>query len=366
MCLGNYDDAQKTISSVGMGSLVGTEPVPTTPVVDGKQYVFSVSSSRSHSKERSIPKIAKLSNKAGSSRPQGHPHSQKQSHHSSQTQQKSSISPKINSQATSSLASQPDNKLRQSSPIPKTTKPSVPRPPSRHESKPKDKERLHQHTSKDRPPEKEKHRPTPPPYGHQEKDKIQVHHKTPKPVHRPPAVKTEQPSLQEDAQVKHMESGKPYVSSEKQRPVVHSIQTSSSKSPRTVVKPVSATAAVAKPSKMATPKPLLPPSPTVRSTLELPSTVATDSQRSPRPDKDITNVVSIPTIDSTIHKKSKEKKLKKKKHKSKPSPSPEPVKDSRKQSLTSNNELNTTRPKLSLHIPSKKPVAQKPSSLDLR
>ena len=366
MCLGNYEEAQETLSSIGMDSLVGTETVPTTPVIDAKQNVFSMSDhSRHHlSKERSIPKIAKLSSKAGSSHSQGHPHSHHQRHslHSSQ-QQRSSISPKFNSQMNSTSSSQPDNRIRQ---VSKPAKPVAPKPLSRHENKPRDKERPHQHVSKERPPEKEKHRL---PHVHQERDKIQVHQKTSKPVHRPPAVKTEQLSLQEEAQVKHMESGKPFVN-EKLRPV-HGTQSISMKSPHhnkaTTVKAVSSTNSIpiAKPSKMATPKPPPPPSPTVRTTIE--QTSVSDSQRSPKLDKDITNAISIPPIDSSVHKKSKEKKLKKKKHKSKPSPSPEPVKDSAsKQSATSNSELNTSRPKLSLQIPTKKPVAQKPSSLDLR
>ncbi|XP_065886488.1 AF4/FMR2 family member 4-like isoform X2 [Dysidea avara] len=367
MCLGNYDDAQETLSSIGMDSLVGTETVPTTPVIDPKQNVFSMSDhSRHHlSKERSIPKIAKISSKAGSSHSHGHPHAHHQRHslHSSQ-QQRSSISPKFNSQMNSSGGSQPDNKIRQTSPVSKPAKPAAPRPPSRHENKPKHKEKPHQHMSKERPSEKEKHRP---PHAHQEKDKIQVHQKTSKPVHRLPAVKTEQPSLQEEAQVKHMEFGKPFVN-EKQHPV-HGTQSSSVKSPHnkpTTVKAVSATnsiPAIAKPTKMATPKPPPPPSPTVRTTLEQTIIIA-DSQRSPKPDKDITD--SIPPVDSSAHKKSKEKKLKKKKHKSKLSPSPELVKDSASnQPAPSNSELNASRPKLSLHMPSKKPVAQKPSSLDL-
>jgi len=41
MCLDNYlYDAQESLSSMRMDSLVGIETVPTTPVIDSKQNVW--------------------------------------------------------------------------------------------------------------------------------------------------------------------------------------------------------------------------------------------------------------------------------------------------------------------------------------
>ena len=372
MCLGSYDDALKTMNTFGLKSVVGTETVPTTPGVDTKHDLFSSSkmapsTSLEHSQLHSKKHVASSSKLSTvSMRPSKHEmsgSSQSTSSHQRPPQRphKSSVSPRVNPQLPTANTSLPLDNIRQASPSPVSSKqhvkPVTPRPPSRQDNRPKEKrekEKLHHrhhHVGKEKRPDKERIKLQ------QEK----AHQKPPKLLNKPPAVKNEHSSLYEDTQVKLMEPNNINKTLGSGRPLMPSMPPSS-KSPHNRVKDTNITLAsssaviTAKPVPSKIPKPL--PSPTIKSSFA--SEIVSNSHRSPTKEKLYRNAIDMPLeVSLTSEKKVKEKKLKKKKHKSKSQESERllPAED-----ITE----YVSEPKPQPRIPSKKPVAQKPTSLDLR
>ena len=376
MCLGNYEEAQKTMNVFGLKSVVGTETVPTTPGVDVKHDMFSsktvpsgysqvhgdvkdkASSLSKLTTSTSYPKVKKHEASSSNGIAPGH---QRPSYQ--QQPSRSSVSPKVTAHLSVVSSSQvPDaTNTRQTSPVKSKqhVKPVVPRPPSRqdnHSKEKKEKTHHHHHVGKEKRPDKERIKLQ------QEK----AHQKPPKLLNKPAPVKNDYPSY-EDSQVKRIEPTSLNKTLGSGRPVIPSMPSSKSPHNRMIGKDsnigVVPSAATVTPKLIPTkvPKPL--PSPTVRTTFT--GELFTESRRSPgkeRPDK---NAVNAPLeVNMTLEKKVKEKKLKKKKHKSKTS---ELTKETERLPPPVEEVMEfTSEPKVQLHVPNKKPVAQKPPSLDLR
>ena len=379
MCLGSYDDAQRTMETFGMNSVVGAETVPTTPGIDVKQDMFlskTVPSSNSRmysgikdkhhasslsklTTSASYPKTSKheansnLQNNAISS---GH---QRPSYQQPHRPSKSSVCPKV-THLSAGNNSQPSDTVYAKQPSPGSSKhlvkPVTPRPPSRQDNWPKEKkEKTHHHVNKKK----------------LDKERIKLQQekgqqRPPKFLNRLAPVKTDQP-LYEDPQVKRSELNTLNKTLASGRPVMASMPPSKSPHNRIIGKESgniavpSGTAVTVKPVSSKVPKPL--PSPTVKTPF-----TGEPLQQSPSNERVDKNAVNASMdISMTSEKKVKEKKLKKKKHKSKtselikeaekPLPPPPPVENFM--------ELNS-EPKLQPHVPSKKPAMHKPPSLDLR
>lgn len=382
MCLGNYDDAQRTINAFGLKSVVGAETVPTTPGVDTKHDLFSKAMLSSINpehysgvRERQILPSSKLiTATASSSKPSKHEANSSGSHgtahqrppYQSQRPPRSSVSPKVNTHLSTVNSSQLSDAsiTKQTSPVNSKhqVKPVTPRPPSRQESRPKEKkgkEKTHHHHHHHHNVGKEK-RP--------DKDKIKlqqdkVHQKPPKLLSKPAAVKSEQQlSSSEAAQVRHVEPNSLNKIGSGRTAMPPSMPPS--KTPYSNSREAAATGVLA--SSGVTVKPVLPskipkllPSPIMKVPFTGEACVS-DSQQSPtkaKPDKNAINA-SL-EINMVSEKKMKEKKLKKKKHKSRTMELP---KETEHEDITE----FTSEPRMQPMIPSKKPVAQKPTSLDLR
>ena len=380
MCLGSYDDAQKTMNAFGLKSVVGTETVPTTPGVDVKHGMFSsktavplgysqvhgdvkdkTSSLSKLTTSMSYPKAKK--HEASSSNGIAPGHHQRPSYQQPQQPSRSSVSPKVTTHLSAVSSSQaPDiTYTRQASPVvsKQHVKPVVPRPPSRQDNHPKEKkEKTHHHHGKEKRPDKERIKLQ------QEK----AHQKPPKLLNKSAPVKNDHPSSYEDSQVKHIEPNSLNKTLGSGRPVIPSMPPSKSPHNRMIgrdsnigVVPSGATV-TAKPVPTKVPKPL--PSPTVRTPFT--GELFSESQRSPGKEKPDKNAVNVPLeVNMTLEKKAKEKKPKKKKHKSKTS---ELTKETEKLPPPVEAVMVefTSEPKVQPHVPNKKPMAQKPPSLDLR
>ena len=393
MCLGNYDEAQRTMNAYGLKSVVGTEVVPTTPGIDVKHDIFSsksgppvnlahfqsnggvrekqaLSSSKlAASTAMSYPKSSKLETSStiqGTSATSGH-------QRPSQRPPKSSISPKVNAQFSTVTNSQLSDSTtgstvtRQPSPVSSKqyVKPVVPRPPSKQENRPKEKREKershhHHHVGKEKHPDKEKLKL-------QQQEKEKSHQKAPKLLNKPTSVKNDQLSSYENTQMKHLESINLNKTLSSVRPIMPP-----SKSPHNrmigkegnsaVPSSSSAVTAFAKPVPSKVPKPLS--SPTMRPSFAGEQCV-TDSHRfsskEERADREAINTSMVVGIPS--EKKTKEKKLKKKKHKLKDL---ELAKEREVLPIVEDAMELTSGPKPPLCMPTKKHVAQKPTSLNLR
>ena len=376
MCLGNYDDAQRTIETFGLNSVVGAERVPTTPGIDVKQDIFlskavPSSNSRMHSGKHHAS-LSKLATSASYSRPRKHEASgnlqnntissghQRPSHQQPLRPPKSSVSPKV-THLSAGINSQPPDTVNTKQPSPVSSKhhakPVTPRPPSRQDNRPKEKkEKAHHHINKKK----------------FDKERIKLQQekgqqKPSKPISRPAPVKTDQP-LYEDSQVKRSELSSLNKTLVSGRPVMSSMPPSKSPHNRVIGKEgsniavPSGAAVTVKPVPSKVPKPL--PSPTVKTPF-----TGEPLQQSPSNDRRDKNALNASMdVSMTFEKKIKEKKVKKKKHKSKsselikevekPLPPPPPQ-------VESFMEFNS-EPKVQPYVPSKKPATQKPPSLDLR
>lgn len=381
MCLGNYEEAQRTLNTLGFKSVLGTETVPTTPGVDVKHNVFSSSEAAAlehlqlHGaiKEKQLTSSSKLS--TVSMRPTKHEMASGSQSVSAGYQRppqrppRSSVSPRVNPHLTTTNTPQPPDvmNIRQASPSPigskHQVKPVVPKPPSRQENRPKEKREKdkthhhHHHVGKEKRPDKERIKLQ------QEKS----HQKPPKLLNKPPAVKSDHSLPQyEDTQAKRVGPNSINKTLVSGRSIAPGLPLS--KSPHNRVKesnisgvPSNTVATNAKPVPSKVPKPL--PSPTMRTPFT--SDIISDSYRSPTREKPA--VSTSLEVSMTSERKIKEKKQKKKKHKSKTLeltrenerlPPVEPV--------VENVVEFPSEPKLQSRIPNKKPVAQKPTSLDLR
>ena len=372
MCLGNYDEAQRTMNAFGLKSVVGTETVPTTPGIDTKHDLFSSKTAPSTSLEshsginkKHVSSSSKLS--TVSMRPSKHEISGNSQSTSSfqrppQRPPKSSVSPRVNSQLSATSTSLPPDNVKQASPSPISSKqhvkPVTPRPPSRQDNRPKEKREKekhhhrHHHVSKEKRPDKERIK--------LQQDK--AHQKPSKLLTKPPAVKNEHSSSYEDTQVKLTEPNNINKTLGSGRPMMPSMPPSKSPHNRgkesNIALTSSSAAMTAKPMPSKVPKPLS--SPTIRTSF---SEIVSEFHQSPtqsRLDRNAINTSLEATM--TSEKKVKEKKLKKKKHKSKSSE----LKESEALPPAENITEYASEPKPLPRIPSKKPVAQKPTSLDLR
>ena len=213
MCLGNYDEAQRTINAFGLNSVVGTETVPTTPGVETKQNLFSskkgpFASLESHGginkkHASSSSKLSTVSMRPSKHEMSGSSQGTSSFQRPSQRPPKSSVSPRVNNpQLSTTSTSLPTDNVRQVSPSPISSKqhvkPVAPRPPSRQDNRPKEKREKekqhhrHHHVGKEKRPDKERIKLQ------QEK----AHQKPPKLLTK---VKNEHSSSYEDTQVKLME-----------------------------------------------------------------------------------------------------------------------------------------------------------------
>lgn len=380
MCLGNYDDAQKTMNAFGLKSVVGTETVPTTPGVDVKHDMFlsktAVPSgySQMHGDVKDkTSSLSKLTTSMSYPKPKKHetnssngiaPSHQRLSYQQPQQPSRSSVSPKVTAHLSAMSSSQaPDTtNTRQASPVvsKQHVKPVVPRPLSRQDNHPKEKkEKTHHHHGKEKRPDKERIKLQ------QEK----AHQKPPKLLNKPAPVKNDHPpsSSYEDSQVKRIELNSLNKTLGSGRPVIPSMPPSKSPHNRMIGKdsnigvvPSGATVTT-KPLPTKVTKPL--PSPTVRTPFT--GELFSESRRSPGKEKPDKNVVNAPLEVMTFEKKVKEKKFKKKKHKSKTS---EPTKEIEKLPPSVEDMMVefTNEPKVQPHVLNKKPMVQKPPSLDLR
>ena len=368
------------METFGLKSVVGTETVPTTPGVDVKHDMFSsktavpsghsqvhgdvkdkTSSLSKLTTSMSYPKTKKHEASSSNGIAPGH---QRPSYQPPQQPSRSSVSPKVTAHLSAVSSSQmPEtSSTRQASPVvsKQHVKPVVSRPSSRQDNHPKEKKEKthHHHHGKEKRPDKERSKLQ------QEK----AHQKPPKPLNKPAPVKNDHPSSYEDSQVKRIEPSSLNKTLGSGRPVIPSMPPSKSPHNRMigkdsnigVVPPGAMVTAKLVPTKI--PKPL--PSPTVRTPFT--GELFSESRRSPGKEKPDKNAVNVPLeVNMTLEKKAKEKKLKKKKHKSKTSELtkeveklPPPVEDTMMEF--------TSVPKVQPHVPSKKPMAQKPPSLDLR
>ena len=386
MCLGNYDEAQRTMNAFGLKSVVGTETVPTTPGVDVKHDIFSSktmpSSNLNYSQVRGDVKdkassLSKLTTSTSYPKPKKHeagsslqsngiaPSHQRPSYQQLQQPSRSSVSPKNLSAVSSSQVPDTTN-TRQVSPVrsKQHVKPVVPRPPSRQDNQPKEKKEKahhhhhhHHHVGKEKRPDKERIKLQ------QEK----AHQKPPKLLNKPAPVKNDHPSSSssyEDPQVKRIEpnslnktlgSGRPIIPSMPPFKSPHNSMIGKDSNIGVVSSGATVTAKLV-PTKA--PKPL--PSPTVRTSFT--SELFSEPWRSPNKERPDKNVVNAPLeVNMAPEKKAKEKKLKKKKHKQKTS---ELTRETER--LPPPVEEFTSEPKVQPHIPNKKPMAIKPPSLDLR
>ena len=376
MCLGSYENAQKTMDAFGLKSVVGTETVPNIPGDDSKCDLFSASKAPSTSLEHSqlhsginkkhVSSLSKLS--TVSMRPSKHEMGgslQSTSSYQRPPQQllKSSVSPKVNSQLPTVNTSLPLDNVRQASPLPISSKqhvkPANPKFPSRQDNQPKEKREkekmqcCHYHVGKEKRPDRERIKLQ------QEK----VHQKSPKLLTKPPAVKNEHSSSYKGTQVKLVEPNNLNITLGSGSPLTPSMP--SSKSPHNrgkhsnITLTSSSAAFTAKPVPSKVPKPLS--SPTMR--ILFGNEIVSKSYQSPIKKKLDRNTINMSSeVSMTSEKKVKEKKLKNKKHKSKSLE----LKESETLPPVEDITEYASGPKHQSRIPNKKPVAQKPTSLDLR
>ena len=373
MCLGSYENAQKTMDAFDLKSVVGTETVPNIPGDDSKCDLFSASkaapsTSLEHSQLHSginkkyVSSLSKLS--TVSIRPSKHEMGGSLQSTSSyqrplQWLSKSSVSPKVNSQLPTVNTSLPLDNVRQASPLPISSKqhvkPANPKFPSREDNQPKEKREkekmqyCHYHVGKEKRSDRERIKLQ------QEK----THQKSPKLPTKPPAVKSEHSSSYKGTQVKLVEPNNLNITLGSGSPLTPNMPPSKSPHNRgkhsNITLTSSSAAFTAKLVPSEVPKPLS--SPTVR--ILFGSETVSNSYQSPTKKKLDRNIINMSSkVSMTSEMKVKEKKLKNKKHKE--------LKESETLPPAEDITEYASEPKHQSRIPNKKPVAQKPTSLDLR